>query len=102
MTELVLLAQDGFALNGSALGGIPGRKTNEGVNHAKRNDNCGRLQNAESPAGSRQYDEDGRKRNPGEQVKTEAIAREQRVHRAGSVLDLDPAENDGASKNQHF
>src|SRR5438034_11173708 len=87
---------------GSGATGVPCRETEKSVEQIDGHSENSCLQPAECAASREDVGRRGSERDPSEQVKSQAVAREQRVHRKGSVLDFQTAEDDRAGNHQHF
>src|SRR5437773_12486238 len=87
---------------GSGATGVPCRETEKSVEQIDGHSENSCLQPAECAASREDVGRRGSERDPSEQVKSQAVAREQRVHRKGSVLDFQTAEDDSAGNHQHF
>src|SRR5882762_511582 len=100
-------------LNGRRFAGVPRRHANKCIDEAERNDQESGAYPAEARRLRHQINQDCSDWSPGEQVETEPAsgafghagrggAREERMHKSGSVLDFNASEDDHSGNNERF
>src|SRR5439155_24793750 len=87
---------------GSGATGVPCRETEKSVEQIDGHSENSYMQPAECAASRENVGRRGSERDPSEQVKSQAVARDQRAHRKGTVLDFQTAEDDRACNHEHI